>query len=234
MGITSGINKLGYKLTGNKRFQGLPFKFLYLNKQPFSTGEFAFLDIGCGNHSATYTKWFFPNCKYYGLDLDRNYNNDENDFKVMEAFYELDLEKSDLKSVPDAMFDYINLSHVIEHIKNHEILLERLLPKLRDGGIIFIEYPGYRSTKLPSMYHSLNFFDDPTHVHIHSHRDLANVLMKNDMQIIKMGTRRDIFEIISIPRKLLAALRNRWRVEGIVFWSLLGFADFIIAKRNQH
>jgi len=232
MGVSSGLNKLGYKITGNKRFIGLPFKFVYLNKQPFSTEPFSFLDIGCGNHSATSTKWFFPNCKYYGLDLNKDYNNDENDFRLMEAFYEIDLETSDFKSIPDAMFDYINLSHVLEHIKNHELVLERLLPKLKNGGLIYIEYPGFRSTKLPSMYHSLNFFDDPTHVHIHSHRALANLLMKNDMQIIKMGTRRDAFEIIAIPRKLISSWINGWRLKGIIFWSLLGFADFIIAKRK--
>jgi len=228
----TGIFKLMYKITGNKQFLGSLFKFSYLNSQSISQTSFLFLDIGCGNHSASLTKKIFPNCKYYGLDLNKDYNNDENEFKLMEAFYEADLSTSDLRQIPDGMFDYINMTHVIEHIKNHEFALEKLCTKLKKDGMIFIEYPSWRSTKLPSMHKTLNFFDDQTHIYIHDNRDLANLLMKFDMQILKMGTRRNIFEILVIPKRLLISLIKRERITGSVFWSLLGFADYIIAKKK--
>lgn len=227
-----GIFKLLYKVTGNRRLNGLPFRFIYLNSQQKPTTPFYFLDIGCGNHSVTYAKQYFPNCKYYGLDLNREYNNDENEFKLMEDFYEANLEESDLNQIPASKFDYINMAHVIEHIKNHEKVLERLSSKLNKDGIIYIEYPNWRSTKLPSMYQTLNFFDDSTHVHIHSNRDLANVLLKLNMRIIKMGTRRDIFEIINMPRWVLGAIIKGKRISGTFFWSFLGFSDYIIARKN--
>ena len=113
-----------------------------------------------------------------------------------------------------------------------QIVLEKLCTKLKKDGMIFIEFPNWRSTKLPSMYKTLNFFDDSTHVYIHSNRDLANVLMKLDMQILKMGTRRNIFEIIFIPKRLLTSLIKRERITGSIFWSLLGFSDYIIAKKK--
>ena len=52
----------------------LPAKYRYLNKL-FKQGEFVLLDIGAGNHSASKTKKWFPNCEYHGLDLNKNYNN---------------------------------------------------------------------------------------------------------------------------------------------------------------
>ena len=58
--------------------------------------------------------------------------------------------------------------HVIEHLHNGDKVLEGLLTKLRSGGVIYIEYPGIRSTRLPSMRGSLNFSDDPTHVRLYS------------------------------------------------------------------
>ena len=69
------------------RLLALPAKYRYLNKI-YGQKKFALLDIGAGNHSASKTKKWFPQCEYHGLDLDKSYNNDENDFKQMEAFYE--------------------------------------------------------------------------------------------------------------------------------------------------
>ena len=68
--------------------------------------RFKLLDIGCGNHSATLTKRYFPNCIYYGVDKD-NYNNDDRDFAVMEKFFRIDLEAGGLDSLPDDFFDVI-------------------------------------------------------------------------------------------------------------------------------
>ena len=230
------LKRLLYKISGNKRFVGLPFKFIYLNKLAFSKEEFLFLDVGCGNHSCSATKNIFPNCKYYGLDLNKDYNNDESEFKRMSGFFEANLESSDLSEIPDGMFDYINLSHVIEHIKNYEAMLVRLVSKLKKGGCIYLEYPAFRSTKLPHvtkrMAGSLNFFDDATHVHLHSNRDLANILLKLDTKIVKMGTRRSTMEILAIPIKVLDSLIKGVKIRGGFFWSFFGFADYIIAEKR--
>jgi hypothetical protein len=67
-------------------------KFLYMQRS-FGDRPFRLLDIGAGNHSASKTKRLFPNCTYYGLDLDKTYNNSPEDFEAMEAFYEMDLTK---------------------------------------------------------------------------------------------------------------------------------------------
>ena len=209
----------------------LPAKYRYLNKL-FKQGEFVLLDIGAGNHSASKTKKWFPNCEYHGLDLNKNYNNDENDFKLMKSFYELNLEELNLDSVPNAHFDFIMMAHVIEHLKNGEEVLVKLLAKLKPGGYLYVEYPGIKSTQLPRMNGTLNFFDDETHVRVYSLTELYNLFLKNNTEIIKGGTRRYIPNILMMPLKVIHNLIKYGKILPSIFWDFFGFAEFILIKKK--
>ena len=190
------------------------------------------LDIGAGNHSASKTKKWFPNCEYHGLDLNKNYNNDENDFKLMQSFYELNLEELNLDSVPNANFDFIMMAHVIEHLKNGDQVLVKLLAKLKPGGYLYVEYPGIRSTRLPRMKGTLNFFDDDTHVRVYSLTELYNLFLKNNTEIIKGGTRRYIPNILMMPLKVIHNLIKYGKILPSIFWDFFGFAEFILIKKK--
>ena len=209
----------------------LPAKYRYLNKL-FKQGTFVLLDIGAGNHSASKTKKWFPNCEYHGLDLNKNYNNDENDFKLMQSFYELNLEDLNLDSVPNAHFDFIMMAHVIEHLKNGEEVLVKLLAKLKPGGYLYVEYPGIRSTRLPRMKGTLNFFDDDTHVRVYSLTELYNLFLKNNTEIIKGGTRKYIPNILMMPFKVIHNLIKYGKILPSIFWDFFGFAEFILIKKK--
>jgi trans-aconitate methyltransferase len=209
----------------------LPAKYFYLNKL-FKQGAFVLLDIGAGNHSASKTKKWFPNCEYHGLDLNKNYNNDENDFKLMKSFYELNLEELNLDSVPNAHFDFIMMAHVIEHLKNGEEVLVKLLAKLKPGGYLYVEYPGIRSTRLPRMKGTLNFFDDDTHVRVYSLTELYNLFLKNNTEIIKGGTRKYIPNILMMPFKVVHNLIKYGKILPSIFWDFFGFAEFILIKKK--
>jgi trans-aconitate methyltransferase len=209
----------------------LPAKYRYLNKL-FKQGAFVLLDIGAGNHSASKTKKWFPNCEYHGLDLNKNYNNDENDFKLMQSFYELNLEDLNLDSVPNAHFDFIMMAHVIEHLKNGEEVLVKLLAKLKPGGYLYVEYPGIRSTRLPRMKGTLNFFDDETHVRVYSLTELYNLFLKNNTEIIKGGTRRYMPNILMMPLKVIHNLIKYGKILPSIFWDFFGFAEFILIKKK--
>jgi trans-aconitate methyltransferase len=209
----------------------LPAKYRYLNKL-FKQGEFVLLDIGAGNHSASKTKKWFPNCEYHGLDLNKNYNNDENDFKLMKSFYELNLEELNLDSVPNAHFDFIMMAHVIEHLKNGDQVLVKLLAKLKPGGYLYVEYPGIRSTRLPRMKGTLNFFDDDTHVRVYSLTELYNLFLKNNTEIIKGGTRKYIPNILMMPFKVIHNLIKYGKILPSIFWDFFGFAEFILIKKK--
>lgn len=209
----------------------LPAKYRFLNKL-FKQGEFVLLDIGAGNHSASKTKKWFPNCEYHGLDLNKNYNNDENDFKQMKSFYELNLEELNLASVPNSHFDFIMMAHVVEHLKNGDEVLVKLLDKLKPGGYLYVEYPGIKSTQLPSMNGTLNFFDDDTHVRIYTLTELYNLFLKNNTTIIKGGTRRYYPNILMMPIKVVHNLIKYGKILPSIFWDFFGFAEFILIKKK--
>jgi hypothetical protein len=82
------------------------YKISYLQKS-FGKKPFKLLDIGAGNHSASKIKKVFPQCEYHGVDLEKDYNNSSEDFSLMKAFYEMDLTKLDMSSIPDNYFDAI-------------------------------------------------------------------------------------------------------------------------------
>jgi SAM-dependent methyltransferase len=206
-------------------------KFAFLHNLA-GNKTFNLLDIGSGNHSASKTVTLFPGCQYYGVDLDKNYNNDERDFKVMKVFYEMDLTALNFSAIPPNTFDAILIAHVIEHLHNGDKVLEGLIPKLKPGGEMYVEYPGKRSTKLPSMKGTLNFKDDPTHVRLYSIPELSALFTSNGCTIVNAGYRRSWFYIFAIPLRVILAWLKGKAVNANVFWDLLGFAEYVRVRRS--
>ncbi|MEO6916303.1 MAG: class I SAM-dependent methyltransferase [Chitinophagaceae bacterium] len=207
------------------------FKFSYLKKS-FGNKRFRLLDVGSGNHSASRIKAVFPQCHYYGLDMSKDYNNDAADFALMEDFYELDLTRLDYSVIPDESFDGIWMAHVIEHLQNGDEVVSALMRKLKPGGFFYIEYPGEKSTRLPSMHGSLNFYDDESHVRIYSVAGLKKIFEANGGRVLESGTRRNWYYIMSIPVRMGISLLKKGRLEGNIFWDLLGFAEFLYVKKD--
>jgi SAM-dependent methyltransferase len=191
------------------------------------------LDVGSGNHSAKKMKLLFPGCEYYGLDKVRDYNYNEEDFTLMKGFYQLDLTELTFTDIPDNYFDVIILSHVIEHLFNGDLVLEKLLTKLKSNGFIYVEYPGIKSTQLPSMKGTLNFFDDITHIRIYNLKEIFNLLLRNGILPIKGGTRRNWRRIFLMPLMIPARLMRNGFLIGSDFWDLLGFAEYVIGRKTQ-
>ena len=202
------------------------FRFSFLLKS-FGKKPFKLLDIGAGNHSASRITALFPGCEYYGLDLDKSYNNSEEDFTAMKHFYELDLTSLNYSVIPDEYFDGIWMTHVIEHLHNGDEVVSGLLRKLKPGGFFYIEYPGKKSTTLPSMRGSLNFKDDPTHVRLYSVAELAGIFEAGNCKVLKSGTRRNWFYIMAMPARIILSLVKKGYIQGNVFWDLLGFAEYL-------
>ncbi len=211
------------------RRQNPKFNFLH---HSFGNNSFRLLDIGTGNHSATKTISLFPACEYHGLDISRDYNNDPADFGLMKAFYEMDLTLLNFSALPDNYFDAILVVHVIEHLHNGDEVLKGLIPKLRKGGSMYVEYPGARSKKLPSMKGTLNFNDDSTHVRVYSVKELSALFAANGCTIRSAGTRRSWFYTLATPLRIPLRWARGKDVTGNVFWDLLGFAEFVWIRKN--
>lgn len=207
-------------------------KFYFLNKA-VGNKPFKLLDIGAGNHSPSKTAALFPSCEYYGLDLNKDYNYNQQDEQALKGFYEMDLTRLEFDNIPDNFFDYINMAHIIEHLYNGDIVVEQMVKKLKKGGHIYIEYPGQKSTTLPSMNGTLNFYDDKTHVRVYSYTEISDLLQKNGFTVLSSGIRRSWFYIAMIPFRLLGfALKGKKPVAN-VFWDFLGFAEYVYAKKEQ-
>ncbi len=206
-------------------------KFIFL-KRAFGDKPFCLLDIGAGNHSATKAKTVFPNCEYHGVDMEKDYNNSEEDFKLMTAFYEMDLTKLNFNSIPDNYFDAILMAHVIEHLYNGDEVVKGLLPKLKPGGYMYMEYPGEKSTKLPSMEGSLNFKDDPTHVRVYSVKELSKIFEDNGCKVLKGGIRRNGWFILAMPFRIIRTWLSGKKLQGNIFWDVLGFAEFVWVQKK--
>jgi SAM-dependent methyltransferase len=214
-------------------FKGRNSKFVYLKKS-FGNRDFKLLDVGVGNHSASKTVALFPNCEYHGVDLNKDYNNSEEDFRLMKSFYEMDLTKLDFHLIPDVYFDGIWIVHVIEHLHNGDKVIEGLIKKLRPGGYMYVEYPGIKSTKLPSMYGTLNFKDDLSHVRVYSVSELTKLFESNGCRVLEGGTRRNLFFILVAPFRILGQWIRGKKLIGNIFWDILGFAEFVYICKEKN
>ncbi|MGH9534133.1 MAG: class I SAM-dependent methyltransferase [Terriglobales bacterium] len=192
--------------------------------------RFRLLDVGCGNHSPALAKRWFPACEYHGLDREQ-YNNGEQDYRLMNCFYQADLAASDLAGIPDGYFDVIVFAHVIEHLPNGIAVLERIIAKLAPGGEIYIEFPSVRSLALPSAPGSLNFCDDKTHLRLYTVPEICNALLAAGVTVRRAGRRRHWPKLLLTPITATASWLRYGAVQGGPLWDLCGFADYVWAAK---
>lgn len=210
-----------------------PTKFLY-TRHKLGKQDPWILDIGCGNHSPSLTKQWFPKCHYSGVDI-QHYNLDDKDLTAMDDFFLVQADGSGYAAIPDGRYDLIILHHVIEHMSDPSPILAILSSKLKPGGFIWIAFPSVRSLAMPhASAGTLQFCDDDTHIHVPSLHDTSNVLLAKGLKILHAGrtwdTVRTLVGICLLPWALLRwAFTGKLRVYGL--WYVLGFEDHVFAQR---
>ena len=206
-----------------------PYRISKIEKY-VQTKKLKILDAGIGSNSPAITKKYFPECEYHGIDL--SIDKASEDIKYIDIYYEMDLTHLDFSTIPNNYFDVLILSHVIEHLHNGDLVIEALFAKLKRDAIIYIEFPSFKSTRLPKMRETLNFWDDPTHIRIFSLAELYNLLMKNNFKILNGGTRRSWKNIFLVPLKSIIQLITKGYIRAGVMWDLCGFAEFVVAQKR--
>ncbi len=207
-----------------------PFRINILKKYS-PTLSCKVLDIGSGSHSATITKKHFPLCHYTGVDRDQNYDNDAEDLANMDEFIQLDLTELKFDAIPDNHYDIIVMSHIIEHLHNGDDVVKGLMPKLKEGGVFYVEFPCEASKDFPSKKGTLNFYDDDTHVRIYSIEEIAGIFNKGGMKVLQSGKNRRLINILLMPIKIVVQKIQLGYVKGGVYWDWYGFADYLIARK---
>ena len=213
------------------RYPWRPFRFKVLSAVSSKDApRLKVLDVGCGNHSPSTTKLWWPCCEYSGLD--RNFDGyGPGDLSALDHAYRIDCSSTPLSALPDSSFDVIIASHVLEHLPNGLEVLKQLTAKLTPGGFIYVESPSMSSLGLPSMPGCLNFCDDATHIRIYGLREIANVLLQSQVRIVRAGVRRDRVQILSLLPLLAWKLLRRHPWQGSDFWDLTGFANYLLGRR---
>jgi trans-aconitate methyltransferase len=207
-----------------------PFRFKVLPRELLDRRPLRILDVGCANHVPSITKKWLPGCEYHGIDREWN-ANDEADAQATDRFFQADLDVDDLQAVPDAHYDLVLLTHVIEHLAHGHDALRRLAAKVRPGGYLYVETPSERSLSLPSMPGTLNFYDDPTHVRVYPAAEIADALRDAGFRILYAGPRRDWLRVALTPVAFpLRYLLQRKKAAGDL-WDLTGFAAYVVALR---
>ena len=209
-----------------------PFRLNKIQKY-IPNQQLTILDVGAGSHSPSITKKWFQNCIYHGIDITNNYRNSDEDLNLMDSFFILDLTLLNFDSIQNEHYDVIIMSHIIEHLHNGDLVISNLLKKLKKNGIIYIEYPSEKSTRLPSMRDTLNFYDDPTHCRIYKLEELNNILENHNIKVLESGTRRHWTLIFLLPIKLVYNLLKLGYLPGGMFWDICGFAEYTIGKKNH-
>ncbi|HTV15202.1 MAG TPA: class I SAM-dependent methyltransferase [Acidobacteriaceae bacterium] len=215
-------------------------KFACLNKFSYARRRLSaehpeILDIGCGNHSPTLTKHWFPGCRYSGADI-QQYNNSAEDLAAIDTFYPVGIDGSGYAAIPRDHFDLVILHHVIEHMPDPKPILRTLCSVLKPGGYMWIAFPSPRSLSLPpAAQGTLQFCDDDSHVYVPDIREVSNILLANDVSVRHAGTSRDPVRTL-VGAAMLPWALLRWMSTGKLhargLWYILGFEDHVFGQRN--
>ena len=153
---------------------GLKFdsKSRHIFKSP--GGERKLLDVGCGNGE------FLELAKHYGWDV----SGIDFDIEAVKTarLKGLDVIHGGIKAVnKDEKYDYITLSHVIEHVYNPAEFLQSCIELLNKGGVLWLETPNIESIGYSVYKSNWRGLEPPRHLIIFNSKVLINLLRKSGM-----------------------------------------------------
>lgn len=148
-------------------------------------------------------------------------------------FHRADLEHEPLPWSDNSM-DAITCMHLIEHMRDLDLLLREIARLLKPGGFVYFETPHPKSLVLSSPAGSaagtftLNFYDDLTHVQLMPIGRLAKLVSKLGLRVIRTGCSRNWLFALAYP-VLMFSPPSRKKYTARVHW--LGWSAYLVAQK---
>ena len=168
------------------------FKKIFFSQATYGWGEkfprykengFA-LDVGSGN--GTYLSFLkHYGWKVQGLDLSRKAS------EIAKNNLDIDVYVGELEDAnfPANTFDYINMSHVLEHVTSPRNTLKKVKELLKPGGIVYIEVPNYESFSRKTSGEYWYAWETPRHLYTFSPDTLKRFIQESGLTVAKIETK---------------------------------------------
>jgi 2-polyprenyl-3-methyl-5-hydroxy-6-metoxy-1,4-benzoquinol methylase len=157
----------------------LDASMMYLGKNNAGT----LLDVGCGNGS------FLDRMRLLGWNV-RGVDIDHKSAKIAHETFGIPVYVGTLQEAkyPDASFDAITMSHVIEHVYNPITLLMESYRILKPGGSLVVVTPNTTSFGHRQFDRNWRGLEPPRHLHLFSRLTIENIANKAGFQKIDIWT----------------------------------------------
>lgn len=196
------------------------------------------LDAGCG--SGVLTLYLMKVCKFvYALDSNKKALSFlQKKLKDSKEGKRVKLINADLRNIPlrDNFFDIVFLYEVIEHFSGDDLnLMAREIRRvLKKNGYLVLTTPNYHSL-WPLLESLIDFFHlgvtlrDEQHVIHFDSKKITNFLLRNNFEIVKVGTSNHLSPFIALISFRLADRISRFE---FIHGRNIGPSIFTVAQKK--
>ena len=190
------------------------------------------LDIGCGGGRHSLEACKTANCRVYAMDID--FEELGNVRQMFQALHEQGedrgrwaLIKGSILTLPfpDASFDKVICSEVLEHIFDDNKGVSEMVRVLKDDGVVAISVPNYLPEvicwKLSRDYHN----QPGGHIRIYKTGELVSTLAQNNLSVNTTRRKHALHSIYWIFRCLFGYGREKALIPSLYYrflvWDLM-------------
>jgi SAM-dependent methyltransferase len=197
--------------------------------------EGSVLDVGCvGYNQVRISRHIgLGKLKHYGVDWGEPEGAPEGF-----GFKRADLNKEGIP-FPDDMFDFVVVSHIIEHLQNPLEFFADCLRVCKPGGIVYVESPSERALWIPGYpfpskdrCYTISFFDDPTHVlRVWTPQAYYRLALCYSCEPIATGHLFSWIHRLLSPLTIPFCLLTKHHLLETCIWQTFGWACYVIVRK---
>ncbi len=199
------LAKLYVKWIGGSTYTAHNF-FMHMNNVLPRKAYHSILDAGCGKGDFTfYLADTYPNSNIEGWDKADPHLHDLGDnievcerIKNIGAYQNVTFHKKDLLDLnAENKYDLIVCIHVLEHIPNNEMVLEKFYRALAPGGVLHLQIPGKNDHSFFLLKHFTDFYTWEQEEHIGRVYSMPEMVLLLEQLGFRILTRRTDGHLLS-------------------------------------